>query len=316
MAEGRYRFDRRSFSFSKERQTLAAAVVGVVRFLLLSAVLAMLMYMVFALVLSTDTERRLRRENRMFARVYPQMLERESLVEDVIEGLQLRDNSIYQDIFNAEPPGLNPFEEAMAPLSDSIPDMDLVNYTDRVASSLEEVSSRVEANLQEVTRYITSRRAPLPPLGSPLLDISYAQTGASTGEKVNPFYKVPTTHTGLDIIASQGTAVYASGAGTVSDVIHSRKGLGNVVEIDHGEGYVTRYCHLGDILVHKGQKVSCGQRIGEVGVSGNSYATHLHYEVLRDSRHLDPVRYMLSSVDAVDYADMLYMASYTGQSLD
>ena len=101
-----------------------------------------------------------------------------------------------------------------------------------------------------------------------------------------------------------------------SNVISSRKGLGNVVEVSHSGGFVTRYCHLGDISVHKGQKVSCGQKLGEVGISGNSYATHLHYEVLKDGAVMDPVHYLFASVDAVDYADVLYMSAYTGQSLD
>lgn len=316
MASGRYHFDRRSFSFRRERLTVLGAAGKVFRFLLYSALMAVAMYTLFALVLSTDTERRLKRENRMLSRVYPQMLEREELVEDVIEGLQLRDNSIYQDIFHAEAPGLNPFEEATAPLSDTIADRDLVNYTDRLATSLEATAAGVEANLRRVTGLLSERGTTLPPLSSPLPNVSFAQIGASTGEKMNPFYKVPSSHGGLDIIASQGTPVLSALKGTVSDVIHSRKGLGNVVEVSHEGGYVTRYCHLGDIFVHKGQKVSCGTRLGEVGISGNSYATHLHYEVLKDGVVLDPVHYMAASVTPSDYADMLYMSAYTGQSLD
>ena len=102
----------------------------------------------------------------------------------------------------------------------------------------------------------------------------------------------------------------------VKNVIRSRKGLGNVVEIDHGNGYVTRYAHLADVEVRKGRELKKGARIGYVGVSGNSFAPHLHYEVLRDTLVMDPVNHLFASVTPDDYVNMLIMAVSTGQSLD
>jgi murein DD-endopeptidase MepM/ murein hydrolase activator NlpD len=89
-----------------------------------------------------------------------------------------------------------------------------------------------------------------------------------------------------------------------------------VVEIDHGNGYVTRYAHLADVEVRKGRKLTKGSRIGYVGVSGNSFAPHLHYEVLRDTLILDPVNHLFASVSPDEYMNMLIMAASTGQSLD
>ena len=104
--------------------------------------------------------------------------------------------------------------------------------------------------------------------------------------------------------------------GVVRNVIRSRKGLGNVVEIDHGNGYVTRYAHLADVEVKKGRELKRGSRIGYVGVSGNSFAPHLHYEVLRDTLILDPVNHLFASVSPDEYMNMLIMSASTGQSLD
>jgi hypothetical protein len=114
----------------------------------------------------------------------------------------------------------------------------------------------------------------------------------------------------------QGEPVYAAAAGTVSEVTHSGKGLGNVVTIDHGGGCTTRYAHLADILVSKGQKVSRGRKIASVGISGNSFAPHLHYEVLQDGVPQDPVNYFFASLSPGDYADVVYMSVSTEQSLD
>ena len=151
---------------------------------------------------------------------------------------------------------------------------------------------------------------------NPMRDFTFAQTGASTGDRINPFYKVPMKHNGLDIIAPTGEPVYAVADGVVKEVIKSRKGLGNVVSIDHGNGYVTRYAHLSDIETRKGRKVRRGARLGYVGVSGNSFAPHLHYEVLRDTLVLDPVNHFFASVTPEEYMNMLIMSVTTGQSMD
>ena len=153
-------------------------------------------------------------------------------------------------------------------------------------------------------------------MSNALRDFSFAQTGASTGERINPFYKVKIMHNGLDLIAPAGDPVYAAADGVVSSVTRSRKGLGNVVSIDHGNGYVTRYAHLADMEVVKGRKVKKGTRIGYVGVSGNSFAPHLHYEVIRDTVVVDPVNHFFASVTPDEYVNMLIMSASTGQSMD
>ena len=136
--------------------------------------------------------------------------------------------------------------------------------------------------MDAVDTYIPTpdRKADLPPMTNPLAGFSYARTGASVGDRINPFYKVKVFHGGLDLISQQGESVVAAADGVVKEVTHSTKGLGNVVTIDHGNGYLTRYAHLENTRVTKGQKLARGQNIGQVGMSGNSFAPHLHYEVL------------------------------------
>ena len=117
-------------------------------------------------------------------------------------------------------------------------------------------------------------------------------------------------------MAPLGNDVLAAADGTVISVSKSRKGPGNVVEIDHGNGYRTRYAHLQDMNVRKGRTVRTGDVIGHVGMSGLSYAPHLHYEVWRDTVLCDPVNYFFGSVDPEEYASMFIVSVVTGQSLD
>jgi murein DD-endopeptidase MepM/ murein hydrolase activator NlpD len=253
----------------------------------------------------------------MYALELPALEQKERLLADVVEGLQVRDDRIYEEIFHTSAPNVDPGSSLDYLVGlDSIPDGDIVR---RSADRLDVLNSKahtIEENFRSVISKVQGEGFVMPPMTNPLKGVSFAQVGASTGDRVNPFYKVKMMHGGLDLIASDSEPVYAAADGVVKSVVKSRKGLGNVVEIEHGGGYVTRYAHLADVEVRKGRKVHKGDRIGYVGVSGNSFAPHLHYEMLRDTTVLDPVNYLFASVSPEDYVNMLILSYSTGQSMD
>lgn len=313
----KYIFDDDGIKFRKKKTSVWAVIRRILMFFVASVSLALVYYVIFALIFSTDEEKKLRRENRMYAREYPELARKEKMLSDVVEGLRVRDDRIYEEIFQTSAPDM----EQMSSLDflkglDSIPDNDIVLYSAAKIDAMERRVGRVEENFARIAAAVSDSGFVMPPMTNPLEDFSFAQTGASVGDKINPFYKVSIRHNGLDMIAPSGEPVYAAADGTVKNVIRSRKGLGNVVEIDHGNGYVTRYAHLADVEVRKGRKLSKGTRIGYVGVSGNSFAPHLHYEVLRDTVVLDPVNHLFASVTPEEYMNMMIMSVSTGQSMD
>ena len=310
-----YIFDKNDIKFRKKRTSVWAVIRRILVFFVATASMTVLYYVVFAMIFSTDAEQRLKDENRMFEREFPALEEKEALLSDVIDGLRMRDDMIYEEIFHTSAPNMDPLS-SIDFLADSIPDSDIVLYADRKISNAAASAGRVEDNFRRIMQVMQDSSFVMPPMTNPLNDFSFAQTGASVGDRINPFYKVSMRHNGLDMIAPAGQPVHAAADGVVSNVIKSRKGLGNVVEIDHGNGYMTRYAHLADIEVSKGRKVEKGRRIGYVGVSGNSFAPHLHYEVMRDTLVLDPVNYLFASVTPGDYANILVMSVATGQSMD
>ena len=247
----------------------------------------------------------------------PQLEEKERLLSDVVDGLKLKDNNIYEEIFHSSAPNVDPLNsiDLLTGLN-TIADDEMVRATEGRLESLKSRAENIEANFMEIARLLSNDTIVVPPMTNPLKKFTFPQTGASTGEKINPFYKVKIKHNGLDMIVPSGEPVYASANGVVSEVTKSRKGLGNVVTIDHGNGHKTRYAHLADIEVRKGRVVKKGTKIGYVGVSGNSFAPHLHYEVLRDTLILDPVSHFFASVGPEEYVNMLIMSSMTGQSMD
>jgi murein DD-endopeptidase MepM/ murein hydrolase activator NlpD len=92
-------------------------------------------------------------------------------------------------------------------------------------------------------------------------------------------------------------------------------GYGKMVEIDHGFGYRTRYAHMHDFAVKRGQQVKRGDLIGYVGNTGLSTAPHLHYEVFINNQRVDPVHYFFNDLTAAEYEKILELASAENQSL-
>lgn len=307
----------KDFRFRKEKASVWTVVRRVLMFFVATVSLAIVYYVLFALVFSTEEERRLKLENRLYEDEYPVLSEKEQLLADVVEGLRVKDDRIYEEIFNTAAPNMERFSslDFLVEL-DSIPDSDIVTHSAGRLDHLEASAGRVEENFSRVMQVLGEDGFVMPPMTHPLKDFTFAQTGASVGDRINPFYKVPMRHNGLDMISPAGEPVYAVADGVVTEVVKSRKGLGNVVTVDHGNGYVTRYAHLADIETRKGRKVRRGTRIGYVGVSGNSFAPHLHYEVLRDTLVLDPVNHFFASVTPAEYMNMLIMSVSTGQSMD
>ena len=174
----------------------------------------------------------------------------------------------------------------------------------------------IDRDFMDIFRLLSSGDAEMPPLSFPIKGFTYTSVGASVGEKINPFYKVKVGHDGLDMIVPSGTPVVASADGVVSSIQYSRKGLGNAVTISHKGGYVTKYAHLSDIKAVRGRRIRKGDVIGSVGMSGKSFAPHLHYEIWRDTVALDPVSYFFCSVTPDEYSAMLLLSASAGQSMD
>lgn len=287
------------------------------RYLAATVTTAIGYYVLFSLLFSTEEEKRLQQENDLYATYYQELREKERLVTDVVEGLEARDNALYRKIFETEAPSVDAVTAAdVISVSDSLSESFFLSYSASKSESLRRMAENVEENFREIYRLMAQRNGSLPPLTLPLEGMSYVQTGASTGIKHNPVYDVDLQHDGIDLVAPQGSVVRAVADGVVRNVIRSNKGLGNIVEIDHRNGYTTRYALLGDISVPQGRSVKRGQRIGTVGISSTTYAPHLHYEVLKDGKVLDPVHFLFASVDPDEYAKMLYMSVSTRQSMD
>lgn len=126
------------------------------------------------------------------------------------------------------------------------------------------------------------------PIGRP---VSEGWISSYFGNRIDPFNGKKTFHKGLDFAGKAGSNVHAVAEGLVT-WIGKRGGYGGLVEVDHGNGYVTRYAHNKTITVKVGDKVSKGQVVALMGSTGRSTGPHLHFEVLRDGKHINPYNFV------------------------
>ena len=131
------------------------------------------------------------------------------------------------------------------------------------------------------------------PLGKPVW--SY-WVSSKFGYRSDPFNRKRAGHKGIDLASRTGNKIKSPAKGKVVKVRYSNKGYGNLVEIDHGNGFVTKYAHLHKIYVKKGDILNVDDAIGEVGSTGRSTGPHLHYEVLFQNRPVDPMPFMQAKI--------------------
>ena len=118
-----------------------------------------------------------------------------------------------------------------------------------------------------------------------------ARIGSSYGNRVDPFKRRTRFHSGIDFVANKGTPIRASASGRVS-FAGRKPGYGKLVEIDHGNGLVTRYAHASRLVVRRGDEVTPLQHVADVGSTGRSTGPHLHFELLENGEHVDPAAYL------------------------
>ena len=122
-------------------------------------------------------------------------------------------------------------------------------------------------------------------------------------------------HNGLDFAAATGTPIYATGDGTVK-MAGMNAGYGNVVILKHSKGFETLYAHMSRIKARNGQKVKRGDLIGYVGTTGLSTGPHLHYEIHKDGKPVDPLMYFYDDVDPDAFIKIYQSAKKSTLSLD
>ena len=325
MAKLKYFYDKESLSFRPVKTTWYSGISGVVLFLLSTIFFGVLALFV---LLNTDTlntpnELLQAREIENFKFQYELLNKKLENIEEVMANVADRDNNLYRVYFEASPipeeqrkmgfGGVNRYDELEGYENSKL----IINTTKRLEVLTKQVvvQSRSLEELESIAKNKEDLLSAMPST-QPIHKNDLKRIASGFGYRRDPFTKKRRFHQGMDFTAPRGTPVYASGNGVVGRADNRASGYGKHVRIDHGFGYVSLYAHLNKYNVKRRQKVKRGDIIGYVGSTGRSVGPHLHYEIFKDGKRVNPLNYYSGNLTAEEFDIMLNLASQENQSMD
>ncbi|MDR2979310.1 MAG: M23 family metallopeptidase [Bacteroidales bacterium] len=314
-----YHFNPETLSFEKKKISIKDILKKVVWFAASALSFSVLVLWISFYLFDSPKEKMLQRENNELKQALKSVNRRLDVMNTMLLDIEERDDEVYRTIFETDPmpravkfsslykqtkyDELNSTEAALL-LNEIRGKSDLLTL--RLAEE-----SRSLDTVMELAQSQSEMLAAIPAI-RPLKNMYRITSGF--GNRYHPILKTLRPHTGIDIAAPKGTPVYATADGVVSYEA-AGSGYGITVILNHGYSYQTVYGHLSKKVVKVGQKVKRGQIIGYVGNTGLSMGSHLHYEVIKGGKYVNPVHYFFSDITPEEYDEILKSSQEVNQAL-
>lgn len=323
MKKIKYYYNTNSLRYEKLVTPLRVKLLRILGFLAGAIVTALIIVVIAFQVIDSPKEMVMRQENNRIKEDYRLLNARVRTMQQQMADLEKRDNHVYREIFEANPipdsaraKSLEKQQEVQ--LAESMEDNELA-YS--IAATLDKMMNRIASqkkSYQEIEAMIGNKEKMLAatPAIQPVSNKDLSRIASGFGYRIDPVYKTVKMHAGLDFAAPQGTPIYATADGVVRLAGNTGNGYGNHVIINHGYGYETLYGHQYRIKAKVGQKVKRGELIGWVGSTGKSTGPHLHYEVHKNKRHIDPIYFFYNDLTPEQFDRIVKMAASGNQSFD
>ncbi|MFN4894112.1 MAG: M23 family metallopeptidase [Bacteroidota bacterium] len=319
----KYIFNTQTLQYEKLDTPLRVRLLRLFGFLAASLVTAGLIAFAAFRFIGSPQEKILQSQNRYLRDQYEDLAEKLNEIEIKLADLEKRDNEVYRSIFEADPipDSARAQLEAEALEIAKIQRMASDQLVPSIQKTLEALLARMktqEQSYQEVEELVKDKETLLAhtPAIQPVHNRDLNRIASGFGYRIDPIYKTPKLHQGLDFTAPQGTPIYATANGRVSHAGNKGSGYGNHVIIDHGYGYQTLYGHMVRVKVSAGKSVKRGEVIGWVGNTGKSTGPHCHYEVIKFNQRIDPVYFFYNDLTPEQFDRLLKQAASNNQSLD
>lgn len=288
-------------------------------FFLIVAAGTYLLYNLF----DTPEQRRQRSINTQLQSDYEALAGRYDTISQVLDNVIERDKNVFRILFESEPYDfMNQGEESRWATQERLDAMNEIEVHKELEGRLNDFESEqkhILALCESIHKSIDSLGAQTNniPAIQPIINKNLTLLTAPYGMLIHPFYKTLVSHQGVDFTVPEGSRVFATADGKVTEVKNKATTAGKYIVIDHGSsGYKTQYNHLSRIDVKVGQKVKRGDIIGLTGNTGLSLTPHLHYEVKFNGMRVDPVHYFFMELTPEEYQRMIKIAQSGMQSFD
>jgi len=249
-------------------------------------------------------------ENQAHKKDWAELSAKLQVIQQELNRLEKQDDQNFRVALNMEKlgpdirrAGIGGHEEFGLGESANIPE---ISRAFRTLTNLKSKARLQNESFREISRSVSSTEEMLAsrPAIQPIDNRQLTRFHPLFGMRQHPVYGDWRLHNGLDLTAASGTPVYSTGDGIVISAEY-RGGYGNVIFINHGYGFETRYAHLSGFKVSEGQKVKRGELIGLVGSTGTSTGSHLHYEVLFREKWINPIHFMYRDLKQSSYNEII-----------
>lgn len=325
MAKVKYYYDSdtlsyRKIEYKKGRKTkiFILSLLG----MFLSGFLLLVIYLNIPYI-ETPKEKALKRELSNMELQFELLNKKMIQAQTVLSEIEARDNSIYRVYFEANPISDEQRKAGFGGVNryNNLEGFDNSNLIISTSKKLDILTKQIvvqSKSLDEIARLAEEKEQLLKaiPTIKPVKNEDLTRMASGYGYRSDPFTKARKFHRGMDFTAPRGTPVYATGNGVVKRADRRSSGYGRHVRINHGFGYTSLYAHLYKYVVKRGQKVKRGDLIGFVGSTGRSQAPHLHYEIIKDGKRVNPLNFYYGNLSPEEFAELLKVASQENQSLD
>jgi murein DD-endopeptidase MepM/ murein hydrolase activator NlpD len=323
MTKVKYYYNTHTLRYEKAVTPLRVKVLRVFGFVAASLVTASLIaYFAFRFV-GSPREKMLKLQNQEMREDYYELVEKARVLEQQMKELETRDNDIYRAIFESTPiPDSARAKKIETELEiakiEKINSKKLVGSVSATLDNLVERIRSQEKSYEEVDQLVKDKERLLAhtPAIQPVSNKNLKRIASGFGYRIDPIYKTPRLHPGLDFTAPQGTPIYATANGKVEVAGNLGDGYGRHVVINHGYGYKTLYGHMVRIKARVGQAVKRGEVIGWVGSTGKSTGPHCHYEVIKNGSPIDPIYFFYNDLTPTQFDRILKQAAASNQSMD
>ena len=320
MGKVKYYYDSETLSYRKIRRKKRTTFKYIMLFLTAAGLFGFLSFFIVSQYVESPKERELARELQNMELQYQLLNKRMDDAIAALENVEERDNAIYRLYFEANPipdeqrragfGGINRYKKY-----EGFDNSQLIAETNKRLDILEKAIVVQSKSLDEIVDLAKKKEDMLASIPA-ITPVKKGDFWMASGYKMrmHPILKINKFHKGMDFSASTGTPVYASGNGKVIRAQRSST-FGKVIYIEHGYGYRTIYAHLSKMVVRRGATVKRGDLIGYVGSTGLSVSPHLHYEVHKNGRPLNPIYFYYGNLSPDEFAT-LQKTSEESQSLD
>lgn len=320
MFRTKYKYNPKTLSYEKVEYTSQMLFWRALSYLFIGGFLAGIVVLLAFEFVDSPQEKAMRREIAQFKMQYKILNDRMGQYELVMADMQERDDNVYRVIFEAEPVASSLRKAGYGGIDryaklDGYKNSDILIETtkrmDRLAGQMV-VQSKSFDEIWELARNKEKMMVSIPAIQPIAKGVGRIVSGY--GMRFHPILKYRRMHWGIDISAPKGTPIYATADGVVE--FTGRKGaFGNLVIINHGYGYKTQYGHMNNFTVKRRQKVKRGEVIGYVGNTGLSTAPHVHYDVVKDGKRINPVNFFYNDFTPEEFEKVLELAARDNQVL-